>query len=147
MRIAQRAQTEAIEPISFTAVTRIAKGTFEITMTSSPAEIGGVVDRLDFTKTWCGDLEGTGSGVLLSCGDPKVGEAGYVAIETFDGRLGDKAGGFAFQQLASMHGGSQSLRYEVVPGSGRGALEGITGTLQLTIDDDGTHRYELNYDA
>jgi hypothetical protein len=126
-------------------VTRIAKGTFTITMTPAPAEIGGVVGRLDFTKTWHGDLEGTGSGVLLSGGDPKAGEAGYVAVETFEGRLGDKTGGFTFQQLASMHGGSQSLHYQVTPGSGRGSLAGITGTLQLTIDDDGTHRYELSY--
>lgn len=128
-------------------MTSIAKGTFELAMTPGAAEIGGAVGRLEFTKTWRGDLEGTGSGVLLSCGDPQTGEAGYIAIETVDGRLGDRDGGFAFQQLASMHGGSQTLRYGVTPGSGRGALEGITGTLQLTIDDDGTHRDELEYDG
>lgn len=116
-------------------------------MTPSAAEIGGAVSRLDFTKTWRGDLEGTGSGVLLSCGDPQAGEAGYVAIETVDGRLGDRNGGFVFQQLASMHAGSQTLRYEVSPGSGRGALAGITGRLRLSIDDDGTHRYELEYEV
>ena len=127
-------------------MTRVATGTFEITLTPSPGEIGGTVDRVDFTKIWHGDLQGTGSGVLLSCGDPTAGEAGYVAIETVDGRLGDQTGGFAFQQLASMHAGSHSLRYQVAPGSGRDALAGITGTLQLTIDDDGTHRYELSYD-
>lgn len=115
-------------------------------MTPSGEELGGAVSRLAFTKTWRGDLDGTGSGVLLSCGDPKAGEAGYVAIETVDGRLGALEGGFAFQQSAFMHGGSQTLRYEVAPGSGRGALEGITGSLQLTIDEDGVHRYELDYD-
>ncbi len=115
-------------------------------MTPSPAEIGGAVDRLDFTKTWHGDLTATGAGVLLSSGDPQAGEAGYVVIETVDGRLGDQDGGFALQQLGSMHGGSQILHYGVAPGSGRGALEGITGTLELTIDD-GTHWYELEYDV
>jgi len=44
---------------------------------------------------------------------------------------------------AEMHNGSQTLDYEVVPGSGHGALEGISGTFQLTIEHDGTHRYEL----
>lgn len=29
---------------------------------------------------------------------------------------------------------------------GRGTLAGITGTLHLTVEDDGTHRYELDYD-
>jgi hypothetical protein len=115
-------------------------------MTPSEAEIGGAVSRLEFTKAWHGDLDGTGSGVLLSCGDPQVGEAGYVAIEAVNGRLGDREGGFAFQQLGSIHGGSQVLHYQVAPGSGRGALEGITGTLQLTVDETGAHRYELTYD-
>ncbi len=116
-------------------------------MTPSAAEIDGAVGRLDFTKTWRGDLQGSGSGVLLSCGDPQAGEAGYVAIERVDGRLGDRDGGFAFQQSGSMHGGSQALHYDVIPGSGRDALEGIVGTLQLTIDDDGIHRYELEYEG
>jgi hypothetical protein len=123
-----------------------AAGTFEISMTPGSDELGGAVSRLEFTKDWRGDLEGSGSGVLLACGDPQGGEAGYVAIETVDGRLGDREGGFIFQQSGLMHAGSQSLRYEIAPGSGRGALEGITGSLQLTIESDGTHRYELSYD-
>lgn len=106
---------------SFAAVASTAKGTFEIAMTPSAPEISGAVGRLDFAKTWRGDLEGMGSGVLLSCGDPQAGEAGYVAIETIEGRLGDRDGGFTLQQLGSMHGGSPTLHYNVSPGSGRGA--------------------------
>ena len=121
-------------------------GTFEISMTPGSAEVGGAVGRLDFTKTWRGDLEGRGAGILLSSGDPKAGEAGYVAIETVEGRLGGREGGFAFQQSGLMHNGSQTLRYEIAPGSGHGALQGVTGTLQLTIEVDGTHRYELSYE-
>ena len=116
-------------------------------MNPAPAELGGAVSRLDFTKTWRGDLEAVGSGVLLSCGDPQAGEAGYVAIETVEGRLGDRDGSFGLQQLGLMHGGSQTLHYEVAPGSGAAALTGITGTLRLTIENDGTHRYELSYDV
>ena len=33
------------------------------------------------------------------------------------------------------------------PGSGSGRLTGITGTLRLDVDEDGTHRYELRYDV
>jgi hypothetical protein len=127
-------------------VASIATGTFEIAMTPGTAELGGSVGRVEFTKTWRGDLDGTGSGVLLSCGEPKTGEAGYVAIETVDGRLDGRDGGFAFQQSAWMHDGSQTLHYDVAPGSGRGALHGITGRLHLRIDDDGIHRYELEYE-
>jgi hypothetical protein len=83
---------------------------------------------------------------MLSCGDPQSGSAGYVAIETVRGRLLDREGGFALQQMGRMQAGSQTLHYEVVPGSGDGELQQITGTLRLTVDEDGTHRFELTYE-
>lgn len=46
-----------------------------------------------------------------------------------------------------MHDGSHTMHYPVVPGSGHGALEGIDGIFYLTVDGDGTHRYELEYEA
>lgn len=112
----------------------------------APAELDGGVNRFDFTKTFVGDLEGTGAGVMLSAGDPQDGSAGYVAMETVRGKLGEREGGFALQQFGTMHAGSQTLHYEVVPGSGAGSLGGISGRLRLTIDGDGTHHYELEYD-
>ena len=123
-----------------------AKGTFTISMMPAPGEVGGHVDRFDFTKVFQGDLEANGIGVMLSCGDPKSGSAGYVAIESVDGRLGDRAGGFALSQLGMLHHGSQTLHYQVVPGSGRGGLQGIAGTFHLQVDADGTHSYVLDYD-
>lgn len=122
-----------------------ARGTFDIQMTPAAPELAGKVSRLDFTKTFSGDLEAAGAGVMLSGGDPQKGAAGYVAIETVTGRLGGRTGEFALQQFGTMHGGERTLRYEVVPGSGGGALQGITGTLLLTVEEDGTHRYQLEY--
>ena len=74
-----------------------------------------------------------------------VSSAGYVALEVVDGTLHGRSGSFAFQQLGVMHDGGQELRYDVVPGSGTGDLAGLTGSLELTIEDDGTHRYALGY--
>jgi len=122
-------------------MTTAAKGTFDIAMTPGPPEVGGAVGRFDFTKTFHGDLDATGAGVMLSHGDPQTGAAGYVAIETVDGRLGDRSGGFALQQFGLMQHG-----YEVVPGSGHGELAGISGTFHLTVEEDGTHRYTLEYE-
>jgi hypothetical protein len=122
-----------------------ARGTFEIEMRPGTVELGDAVRRLDFTKRFHGELDAVGAGVLLSGGDPGTGEAGYVAIETVTGRLDDRRGGFALQQLGMMHAGTQTLQYQVVPGSGSDALEGITGTFHLTVEDDGTHRYDLEY--
>lgn len=122
-----------------------AKGTFDVELTPGPPELDGSVARFDFSKTFHGDFDGVGTGVMLSGGDPQRGSAGYVAIETVSGHLGERHGGFALQQFGMMRAGSQILHYDVVPGSGRGGFAGITGTFRLTIEDDGTHRYELEY--
>lgn len=123
-----------------------AGGTFDIQMTPGPPELDGQVSRFNFRKTFHGDLQATGEGVMMSCGDPQTGSAGYVGIETIQGQLGDRHGRFALQQLGMMQSGTPTLHYEVVPGSGDGELEGITGTFNLTVEDDGTHRYELEYE-
>jgi Protein of unknown function (DUF3224) len=123
-----------------------ARGTFDISLAPGPAELDGTVSRYEFTKTFKGDLEGTSTGIMLSAGDPGRGSAGYVAVETVRGKLGDREGGFVFQQFGTLLGASQTLHYEIVPGSGERGLSGITGGLRLTIDDDGTHHYELEYD-
>jgi hypothetical protein len=123
-----------------------ARGTFDVHLVPGPAELDGAVNRFHFTKTFKGDLEGTGEGVMLSVGDPQCGSAGYVAMETVQARLGDREGGFALQQFGTLHAGSQVLHYGIVPGSGDRGLSGITGGLRLTIDADGTHHYELEYD-
>lgn len=124
----------------------IARGTFDVQLAPGPAELGGSVSRFEFTKTFKGDLQGTGAGVMLAAGDLQAGSAGYVALETVSGKLGEREGGFALQQFGTMFGGSQTLRYEVVPGSGEHGLAGITGRLNLTIDAAGSHHYELEYD-
>jgi Protein of unknown function (DUF3224) len=123
-----------------------ARGTFKINLTPGPPELQGAVDRYDFTKTFTGDLQANGAGLMLSCGDPATGAAGYVAIETVRGSLGDRRGGFVLQQLGMMRAGGQTLHYEVIPGSGDGELKDIGGTFHLIVDEDGTHRYELEYD-
>src|SRR5689334_2521677 len=123
-----------------------ARGTFDVDIQPGTAELDGAVGRFELSKTFHGDIQATGTGVMLSAGDPGVGAAGYVAIETVRGRLGEREGSFALQQFGSMHDGSQTLYYEVVPGSGSGQLTGLTGRLHLHIDGDGTHRYELHYD-
>ena len=123
-----------------------ANGTFEIDMTPTDSGLGERVGHFTFTKTFLGDLAATGAGIMLSAGDPANGSAGYVALETVSGSLNGVDGSFALQQFGTMHGGEQALQIAVVPGSGHGALDGITGVFNLPVDDDGTHRYELVYE-
>lgn len=55
-----------------------ARGTFAVTMQPGPAELDGAINRFELSKTFHGDLQGTGAGVMLSAGDPQAGAAGYV---------------------------------------------------------------------
>lgn len=119
--------------------------TFEIEIT--PIEgILPTTSRFDFAKVWSGDAAGLSKGLMISAGDPANGTAGYVAMEVFEGTIEGRRGTIAFQQFGTMQGGSQDLRYEVVPGSGTGDLADLTGGLNLEIDADGLHHvvFELN---
>jgi hypothetical protein len=91
-----------IRSLRLAAVSSTARGTFKIDMTPGPPELQGAVDRYDFTKTFYGDLQADGAGLMLSCGDPAAGAAGYVAIETVRGNLSNRRGSFALQQLGMM---------------------------------------------
>ena len=124
----------------------VAEGTFVIDFHPPQAEAEPPgLGRLEFDKTFAGDLTGTSRGAMLSAGDPSSGSAGYVVIEVVDGALSGRHGTFALQHSGTMHEGRQRLAISVVPGSGTGELAGILGDFELTVADDGTHRYALRY--
>lgn len=119
-------------------------GQFSIDLTpGDPLHAG--TGRFDFTKTWTGGLDGTSSGTMLSVGDPSTGTAGYVAIEVFTGGVDGREGTFALQQFGTMVGGEASLTYVVAPGSGSGALAGLTGTVYLEVVE-GVHEVRFEYE-
>ncbi|MBB3325286.1 DUF3224 domain-containing protein [Microlunatus antarcticus] len=124
---------------------RLARGTFDVGLRPAGPELGGAVGRFDFDKTFHGDLDARGTGVMLTAGDPQQGSAGYVALESLTGRLDGRRGSVVLQQLGHLVDGAQTLTYQVVPGSATGDLAGLTGDLELTVDDDGTHHYVLTY--
>jgi hypothetical protein len=123
-----------------------AAGTFEISMTPGSDELRGAVSRLDFTKDWRGDLEGSGPAFCFRVVIHKPVRPATSPSRRSMGGWETARGALPSSSQGSCTPGSQSLRYEITPGSGRGALAGITGSLQLTIENDGTHRYELSYD-
>ncbi len=121
-----------------------ARGTFEVRITPEDGE-PTQVSRFRLEKTYAGDAVGTGSGLMLSAGDPATGSAGYVALEVAEVSIGERSGSFCLQQLGVMDNRDQSLTYLVVPGSGTGDFAGVTGRLELDILDD-AHHYELVLD-
>jgi hypothetical protein len=121
-----------------------AHGTFTVNvqpLTPAPAE---GLSRYSLDKQIHGDLEATSKGEMLSGGDPKLGEAGYVAIELVTGTLAGKHGSFALQHSATMGRSGQKMTVIVVPGSGTGELKGIAGTFTIHIEK-GQHSYDFEY--
>jgi Protein of unknown function (DUF3224) len=123
---------------------RRAAGTFEVKMTpQAPAE-GSELGRFALDKRYHGGLEASSKGEMLSAGAPQKGSAGYVAIEVVRGVLEGREGTFALQHSGTMTRGSGRLTIDVVPDSGTGSLEGLSGAMTIRIED-GKHFYELEY--
>ena len=129
------------------AAMRHAVGTFEVKMTQREADVadGVPLARIHVAKTFTGGLAATGSGDMLTGGDPAAGSSAYVLIERVTGTLDGTPGSFALMHSATMYGGKQDQRIVVVPGTGTGALTGLTGTLTMRIEG-GKHFYDLAYE-
>lgn len=102
------------------------------------------LSRMSLDKTFHGELEATSKGEMLSAMTPVKGSAGYVAIEQVQGRLKGKEGSFVLQHFGTMDKGKDRLILEVVPDSATGGLEGLSGTMDITVEG-GKHFYEFEY--
>jgi hypothetical protein len=126
--------------------TQRAKGPFDVKLVPLAAEAGSVVGRMSIDKTFAGDLAGTSVGQMLAWQNPDRSSGGYVAIEQVTGALHGKQGTFVLQHAATMDRGAPSLKIIVVPGSGTGELQGLTGSLNIEIAKGGAHSYVFDYE-
>lgn len=122
-------------------------GSFSVTMTpaATPQRSGRTaLGRMLLEKVYTGELAATASGEMLSAVTDTSGAAGYVAIEAISGVLQGRQGSFVVQHAGTMADGKQQLSITIVPHSGTGQLEGITGTMAIRIEG-GQHFYDLDY--
>jgi hypothetical protein len=121
-------------------------GTFAVKVIPAPQAPADGLSRYTLDKVFEGGLTGTSKGEMLSGGDPKTGNAGYVAIERVVGTLESKSGSFALMQSGTMSKGEgPQMTVTIVPGSGTGALRGLYGTMTIAIAPDGGHSYTMRY--
>lgn len=128
-------------------MTNRARGTFEVKLTPQSVTEGAEqakIGRLSIEKRFQGDLEGASRGEMLSVMGSVKASAGYVAIERVEGTLAGRAGSFALQHHGLMDRGEGRLIVTVIPDSGTGDLEGLTGTMSIVIEG-GKHSYEFEY--
>jgi hypothetical protein len=128
-------------------VTSRASGTFDVKLIPQEDESGADagLGRMSIDKQFHGDLEGTSKGFMLSSAATVVkGSGGYVAMERVTGTLKGRTGSFVLQHSGTMTRGTPHLSVTVVPDSGTGQLEGVTGAMTIKIDE-GKHSYEFDY--
>lgn len=122
-----------------------ATGTFAVKIEPQGDDSGGglTVSRMTVNKVFSGGLVGTGTGDMMAIGGG-VDSGAYVLIERVTGSLDGKAGSFALMHHATVIAGKPDQHITVVPGSGNGALLGLSGQLTMRIEG-GTHFYDLAY--
>jgi hypothetical protein len=123
-------------------------GPFNVKLAPQPAAPGlesANLGRLTIDKQFSGELEGSSLGEMLSAGGSVQGSAGYVAIERVTGILHGKRGSFVLQHSGTMDRGVPSLSIHVVPDTGTDELAGLTGSMQIQIEQ-GKHFYTFEYD-
>jgi uncharacterized protein DUF3224 len=128
-------------------VTTRASGTFDVKILPLAAAFTGddaPLARMSIDKQFHGDLDASSKGEMLSSGSPTSGSAGYVAIEKVTGKLQGREGTFALQHTATMNRGVPSLSVTVIPDSGTGALAGISGSMNIIIENK-QHSYTFDY--
>ncbi|MDQ3156604.1 MAG: DUF3224 domain-containing protein [Actinomycetota bacterium] len=100
------------------------------------------------TYAYTGDIDGTGT--VASLITYMEGPAPVLGFERFEGSIGGHEGSCVFRQIGDQDAGSVTVRIEIIPGLGTGALENMTGTADLAIageSEDGygvTLEYELS---
>lgn len=110
---------------------------------------GPTLSMATVRKAFRGPLEGESTAQLLMCqADPKdlSAGAGYIVSEIVSGRLEGRSGTFVMHHWGVGDAGGNRTAGHIVPGSGTGELEGLTGSVEIAVDADGGHTITLEYD-
>ena len=125
------------------------KGTFDVRRTGQSVVEGAGEEtnmaRIRLEKTFHGALEASSVVEMTSVGTAVPGSAAYVAIEHVRGRLDGRDGSFALQHAGTMDRGTPSLSVSIVPDSGTGELDGLSGTMHIDVAE-GQHFYTLEFE-
>lgn len=126
----------------------IARGEFKVDLQPMESSIQGKegvqFHRMSISKTFSGDLAGNSQGEMLSAMTGVQGSAGYVAVEQVEGTIAGKHGTFILQHYGISKRGEQRLILEVVPDSGTGQLQNLSGKMTILVEA-GHHAYEFDY--
>jgi hypothetical protein len=127
-------------------MTKHISGLFDVKMSPQTATENeeASIGRMLLDKQFHGDLEAISKGQMLAHRTSVTASAGYVAMEKVVGSLQGRKGSFVLQHSGTMNRGDATLVLTVVPDSGAEELEGLSGSMTITITD-GKHYYGFDY--
>jgi ABC-type phosphate transport system substrate-binding protein len=126
-----------------------AQGTFEVVMDGEAPYLEQdelTLNRTIVYKEFSGGMVGKSEAQMLAAFTATPGSAGYVALEYFTGSVEGKLGSLVLQHNGVMNKGDAQLAVTIVPDSGAGELAGISGTMEINVDEGG-HSYVLTYEC
>jgi hypothetical protein len=97
------------------------------------------------SKTYTGDISGEGQVeyIMMYRSD---GSATFLGLERITGRLAGKTGSFVLQRTGVFEGGQAKETYSIIPGSGTGELQGLTGDGRSAVGHGMEHPFTLSYE-
>src|SRR4051794_25194333 len=109
---------------------------------------GTAVGVARMVKRFRGGLDGTAETLFTSAFDQERGIGTYLAMESFTGTLDGRRGTVKPAPNApTQRTPAQPHQVDVIlHGTRPGELAGLTGTGRMRIDNDGTHRLDLDYE-
>lgn len=110
---------------------------FQISM--SPTQLPGIGEwsnGFTLTKDITGDLIGTSEGLFINAGQAE-GMRSYIVIEKLSGQTGDGKPAGVILEHGGVENDDSAWFGRIVPGTGSGAWQGITGSIRFESDADG----------
>ena len=119
----------------------------EINPPPADVQTGRPVGLAIITKEFDGQIAGSSVTLFTAAFDQAAGAGTYVAMESFEGSVNGLTGTLNFAHSATTTGSDRLAEFfTIVPGSGTGELEGITGGGGLRVTDDGDHEIWFDYE-
>jgi hypothetical protein len=101
--------------------------------------------RASVTKTYTGDIEGSGRVEYLMM-YRRDGTASFVGLEQIVGRVADKTGAFVLQRTGVFESGQARESYSVIEGSATGELHGLRGHGASALGHGTEYPFTLHYE-
>lgn len=119
----------------------------EITPPPADVQTARPVSLAILTKQFDGQITGSSVTLFTAAFDQAIGAGTYVAMESFEGTVNGLTGTLNFAHSATTTGKDRVAEFfTIVPGSGTGELEGITGGGGLRVTADGGHEIWFDYE-